>query len=94
MNNELRPLLDQYIKQNGRGNMVSANITMVSIVEKLVEMLDRPTCQCSCGKSARVVDDREPVDIGLAPEGIEDPSLIPSEPVLVKRKVGRPRLHR
>ena len=58
LKDEVQPLLDQYVRFNGRGNVISANLTLVSIIEKLIAAVD-----------LREIDK-------LAPEGIEDPSMI------------------
>ena len=96
MTNYIRALLAQYTRHTNRGNMIDANRAMIQIVSAIVDVLDEPcqcACgksQCACGKSAPRTDD-EP-DVGLAPEGIEDPDLIPTPVVArIKRKVGRPR---
>ena len=90
MTDYIRALLAQYMRHTNRGNMIDANRTMIQIVSAIVDVLDNP-CQCACGKSTPRTDD-EPVDVGLAPEGIEDPDMIPTPVVAqIKRKVGRPR---
>ena len=64
---EIQPLLDQYQRFNGRGNMTSANLTLVMIIEKLIDTIDHD-----------YLDMRK-----LAPEGVEDPSMMVDVDTLV-----------
>ena len=64
---EIQPLLDQYQRFNGRGNMTSANLTLVMIIEKLIDAIDQD-----------YLDMRK-----LAPEGVEDPSMMVDVDTLV-----------
>lgn len=57
---EVQPLLDQYMRFNGRGNVVSANLTLAEIIKKLVA----------------AIDDNQAVMTQLSPEGIEDPTMM------------------
>jgi hypothetical protein len=93
LKDDIQPLLDQYQRFNGRGNLTSANLSLVMIIEKLVAAIDRDH-----------LDMRK-----LAPEGVEDPDMMVDvdtlvaqipKPVLqtaailsqpVKRGRGRPR---
>ena len=89
MNQELHHLLEQYSRLTGRGNMITANETMVTIIQRLADLYQ--PCQCRCASSAPRRDpDQQPVDIGLAPEGIEDPSLIPDPAEPTKPRRDRP----
>ena len=67
LKDEVQPLLDQYVRFNGRGNVISANLTLVSIIEKLIAAVD-----------LKQIDK-------LAPEGIEDPSMIVNLQQLVQQ---------
>ena len=40
LKDDVQPLLDQYVRFNGRGNVISANLTLVSIIEKLIAAVD------------------------------------------------------
>lgn len=81
----LRSLLEQYNRHTGRGNMIAANQTIVTMIEMLAER----SCQCACGsttaQSSVLPTKPEPLQYDA-----EDP-LVTQAPIVVKRKVGRPR---
>jgi hypothetical protein len=84
----LRSLLEQYNKHTGRGNMIAANHTILAMIEVLAEKINQP-CQCNCGKATA-----RPSIISIDPgPDVENDDLaeITQEPIMEKRKAGRPR---
>lgn len=69
LKDDIQPLLDQYQRFNGRGNLTSANLILVIIIEKLINAIDR-----------KHLDMRK-----LRPEGVEDPSMIVDLDTLVEQ---------
>lgn len=45
----LRPMLKQFSNSVGRGNLIAANATLVTILESIAAVIDRPACACNCG---------------------------------------------
>ena len=45
----LRPMLKQFSNSVGRGNLIAANATLVTILESIAAVIDRPACSCNCG---------------------------------------------
>jgi hypothetical protein len=45
---ELRPMLRQFSNSVGRGNLIAANATLVTILESMAAVIDRSACTCNC----------------------------------------------
>jgi hypothetical protein len=45
----LRPMLKQFSNAVGRGNLIAANATLVTILESMAVVIDRAACSCNCG---------------------------------------------
>ncbi len=103
MNQNLRHLLEHYRNLTGRGNMITANETMISIIQELADLY-KP-CQCTCATTTRDQSvtpdqntDKTPLPTNVTggiwrsriepSEGLEDPSMIEPEPSKPRR--GRP----
>jgi len=77
---EIQPLLDQYTRFNGRGNIISANLVLSNIIDKLVAAI-----QDNSNKPASDAIDDTHVDSYIEPEEL----ITPPKPA--GRPRGRPR---
>ena len=52
---ELRPMLRQFSNSVGRGNLIAANATLVTILESMAAVIDRSACTCNCDPALSTV---------------------------------------
>lgn len=45
---QLKPLLQQFTNSVGRGNLIVANSTLVAMIERMAEAIDAPCSSCNC----------------------------------------------
>ena len=58
---ELRPMLKQFSNSVGRGNLIAANATLVTILESMAAVIDRSACSCNCSRSPDVPSMPQPL---------------------------------
>lgn len=82
---QLKPLLQQFSNSVGRGNLIAANSTLVTMIEYMAKAIDAP-CACNCGPAS--LQSLPPLTVVVHKP--EPP--VPVEDVVVeKRGRGRPK---
>lgn len=84
---QLKPLLQQFSNSVGRGNLIAANSTLVAMIQQMAKAIDAPCASCNCGPPASF---QTPLIVTVNPPTITEEAP-PVEAVVEKRGRGRPK---